>query len=140
MEKTPRVKHSDTLGRMQFGVSNLNKRTRDGGVALKKMKVRRVDMKVLIEGVVTQMHVQQADVHGLKKLLEETHSALEGMKERVSQLTDDVVATSTHHFEEARRRISLPYPHLDLSPLDPFKVVIDKELVDEEWFLLFFHF
>lgn len=54
------------------------------------------------------------------------------MKERVSHLMDGTVAAFIHHFEEARRWMSLLYPCLDLIPLNPFKVVLDEELVDEE--------
>lgn len=62
------------------------------------------------------------------------------MKERVYQPTNDVVEASIHQFEDVRRRISFLYPRLDLSPLDPFKVVLDGELVDEEYFLFFLVF
>ncbi|KAL5067051.1 hypothetical protein RYX36_017938 [Vicia faba] len=60
----------------------------------------------------------------LKKLLEESYSALEITEECVSQLTHEVVVAFIHHFEEARRRVTLLYPHLDLSPLGPFKDVL----------------
>ncbi|CAI8614621.1 unnamed protein product [Vicia faba] len=80
--------------------------------------------------LLTLLEVQLVD--GLNKLLEKAQSSLEIMEERVSQLTDEVVVASVHHFEEARRRVALLYPHLDLSPLDPFKVVLNGKLVDEE--------
>lgn len=51
-------KHSNTLWKMQSGVTNLNKHAQEGGVALKKTKVRRDDLKVIDEGVTTQMYVQ----------------------------------------------------------------------------------
>lgn len=35
--------------------------------------------------------------------------------------------TLVHHFEEARSRVTLLYPYLDLSIMDPFKVVRNKE-------------
>lgn len=66
----------------------------------------------------------------LKKSLEEAQNSLKGMNETVSQLIDDTVVASIHQFEEARRQISLLYPHLDLVPFDPFKVVLDGVLVD----------
>lgn len=100
-------------------------------MVLQQMKVMRDDMKVLAEGVVAHAHVQQDEVKGLKKSLEETHKALEGMKENVSQLPNDFMVEFVDHFEEARRQIS-PLSNLDLSPLDLFKVVLDGELVDEE--------
>lgn len=43
-------------------------------------------------------------MEGLKRLLEEAPSALKGMKERVSWLTDEFVVDFVNHFEEARRR------------------------------------
>lgn len=130
--KTLREKCSNTLGRMQYGVTNMNKRTREGGVALKQIKLRRDDLKVLAKEGVAQTHVQQEKVGGLKKSLEESHRALESMEEWVSQLKNDVVVAFVYHFEEAKNRISILYPHLDLSPPDPFKVILDGELVDEE--------
>ncbi|KAI5394958.1 hypothetical protein KIW84_061534 [Lathyrus oleraceus] len=72
-------------------VSNLSKRTREGREALKQIKVRKDHMKVLAERMATQVRVQQEEVKGLKKSLEEAHNAFEGMMERVSQLTDDTV-------------------------------------------------
>lgn len=54
VEKELKVKHSDTLGRMQSRVSNLNKRTWEGRAVLKQMKVRRDDMKVFAKGVVSR--------------------------------------------------------------------------------------
>lgn len=71
-------------------------------------------------------------MEGFKKLLEDTQDALESMKECVSHLMDKAVVDSINHFKEARRWEALLYPHLDLSPLDPFKVVLNGELVDEE--------
>lgn len=52
-------KHSNTLWRMQYGVTNLNKHAQEGGMALKKMKVRRHDLKVIAEGVTTHVYVQR---------------------------------------------------------------------------------
>lgn len=109
-EKALREKRYDTLRIIYSRVYNLNKRTGYGEVVLKQMKVRREDMKVLVEGVVAHARVQQEEVKGLKKSLEETHNALEGMKEKVSQLTNDFMTEFVHHFEEARRQISLLYP------------------------------
>lgn len=71
-------------------------------------------------------------MEGLEKLLEDTRDALENMEECVSHLMDKAVVDSTNHFKEERRWESLLYPHLDLSFLDPFKVVLNGELVDEE--------
>lgn len=87
---------------------------------------------MLANGVATQARVQQAEVEGLRKFPEEAQSTLESMDEGVSQLTDEVALTSVHHFVKARRQVCLLYPHLDLSPLDSFKVVLDVELVDKE--------
>lgn len=77
-------KYYDNLGRMQSRVSNMNKRTRKGRVVLKQVKVRRDDMKVITKGLVAHACVQQVEVDGLKKSLEEAQSALEGMKVRVT--------------------------------------------------------
>lgn len=66
---------------MQYGVTNMNKRTWEGGVALKRIKLRRDDLKVLAKEVVAQMHVQQEKVGDLKKSLEESNRALESMEE-----------------------------------------------------------
>lgn len=60
---------------------NLNKRTWEGGVELKQMKIRRGDLKVLAKGVTSQACVQQEEVDGLRKLIEEAQSALESTKE-----------------------------------------------------------
>ncbi|KAI5408326.1 hypothetical protein KIW84_054233 [Lathyrus oleraceus] len=73
-----------------------------------------------------------AKADGFKKLLEEVQSTLEITNEWVSQLTDDTVVSSVHHFEEVKRRVTLLYPRLELSPVDPFKVVLDGEVMDEE--------
>lgn len=54
------------------------------------------------------------------------------MKEMVYQIVDDIVVSFVHHFDEARRWIFVLYPHLDLGLLDPFNVVLDREMVDEE--------
>lgn len=86
-----------------FQVSNLSKRTREGREDLKQIKVRRDHMKVLAEGMAKQARIQQEKVDGLKKSLEEAHRTFEGMMERVSQLTDDTVKASIHHFEKVRR-------------------------------------
>lgn len=72
------------------------------------------------------------NVDGQNNFLEEAQNTLESTKEHVSQPTDDVLETYDHHFEEERRQVALMYHHLDLSPLDPFKVIMDGELVDEE--------
>ncbi|KAL5075032.1 hypothetical protein RYX36_014016 [Vicia faba] len=90
----------------------------------------------LIQGLVEELAkgriIQQIEVHGLKKLLEKSHSALEIMEECVFQLTNEFVVTYIHHFEESRKRMALLYPRLDLSPLYPFKVVLNGEMVDGE--------
>lgn len=129
VDKVLREKRYDALGRMQFRKLSLNKRTREGGVALKQMKVKRDDLKVLAEGVSTQVCIQQTKVRSLRKLLEDAQNALKIKKERDFQLTDDIVAASIHHFEEEKRWVFLLYLHLYLTPLDPFKVVLDRELV-----------
>lgn len=100
-------------------------------MVLKKMKVIRDDLKVLVEGTATQVHVQRAKVKDLKKLLKDAQGALKNTKERVSQLLYDSVEAYVHHFEKARGPVALIYSHLDLSLLDPFKVVLDGELVDK---------
>lgn len=69
--------------------------------------------------MVAHARVQQAEVDGLRKLMEEAMGALESTKEWGFQLKEDVITTSIHHFEEAKRRVSLLYPHMDLSFL-PF--------------------
>lgn len=130
--KALRGERFDTLGRMRSRVTNLNKCTQEDSAALKQIKVRRNDMKVLIKGVVAHARVQQAEANGLNKSLEESQSALEGMKEWVSRLMNDAVVDSVHIFEEARKWISLLYPHLNVSLLDPFKMVLDREFVDEK--------
>lgn len=66
----------------------------------------------------------------MKKSLEEARGPLKGIKEKVLWLMDDAMLAFVHHFKEARRHMSLLYPHLDLSPVDPFKVVLGGELVD----------
>lgn len=71
-------------------------------------------------------------MEGLRKFLEEAYNTLQSIKERFFQLMDDAMATSVHHFEKASRRIGLLYPHLNLSPLDLFKVVLGGDLVNEE--------
>ncbi|CAI8593166.1 unnamed protein product [Vicia faba] len=98
VERFLRKKHSDTLARMMFEVANLNRRTRKGTVALNKYKVRIVDRKVFSKGVVAEMRVQWEEVAGLQKLLEETQSALESKKERISQIADDGVVDFVHLF------------------------------------------
>lgn len=44
--KAMREKHLDTLGRMLSMVTNLNKRTREVGMALRQVKERRENLKV----------------------------------------------------------------------------------------------
>lgn len=129
MEVALREKPSDTLGGMMFGVTNLNKHTQESAMTLRKMKTRRVDLKVLIKELAEERMIKQIEVGALKILVKKAYSDVESTKEHVSQLTNESVMASVHHFEEVR---SLLYPHLDLRPLDPFKVVMDGELVDEE--------
>lgn len=54
------------------------------------------------------------------------------MEEHVSQLMNKVVVAYVNRFEEARRYMAFHYPWIDFSPLDPFKVVLNGELIDEE--------
>lgn len=54
------------------------------------------------------------------------------LEEKISQLKDEVVATFAHHFHKARRHVVFVYSDLDLSLMDPFQVVRDGHLVDEE--------
>lgn len=49
VDKVLREKHTETLGRMHYGVSNLGKRTREGGATLIQTKARRDHLKVFIE-------------------------------------------------------------------------------------------
>ena len=74
----------------------------------------------------------------LNKLLKDTQGALVSMEEHVSQITDKVVVTSVNHFEEVRKWVSLHCAKLDLSSTDPFKVVLNEELMDEECFFSLF--
>lgn len=57
MEKVLKEKHSDNLRRMQFRMISLNKRTREGWMVLKQMKVMRDDLEVLAEGRTAQARV-----------------------------------------------------------------------------------
>lgn len=90
----------------------------ESGATLRLIKVRRDDKKLL---VVAQTCVQQAKVDGLEISLKEAQSAFRSTEEHVSQFTNKTVVASVHHFEEERRLVALLYPHMDLSPLDPFK-------------------
>lgn len=42
------------------------------------------------------------------------------------------MVTFIHHFEKVRWQAIFLYPKLDLSLMDPFQVVLDDLLVDEE--------
>ncbi|KAI5404316.1 hypothetical protein KIW84_051463 [Lathyrus oleraceus] len=112
-QKVLRDQRSNSLGRMQFGILSMNKRTWKGGVTLKQMKVRRDNLKVLAEIVATHERFRQAEVKGLRKLLVEAQSSLKSTKERVSQLMDDVISAFVHHFKEVKMQVSLLYAHLD---------------------------
>lgn len=81
--------------------------------------------------MVAQARVRKEKVDDLHKSLEEAQSILNGMQERVSQLMNDTVVASILHFEEGTRKIYFLYPHIDLVPLYPFKVVLDGDLVDK---------
>lgn len=96
------------------------------------MKARRDDMQESVWEVDEERVIQQIRVDGLKKLLGRTQSALKGTEECVFQRTDEVMVAFVTHFEEAKTHAALLYPYLDLSPLCPFKVVLNMELVDEE--------
>lgn len=130
--KALKKNHFDTLGRMQCVVTNMNKCTQEGGETLKQIEIRTDDTKVLPEGVAAQAHIQQEEVKGLKKLLEEAQSALEIMKECISQLADDADVALVHYIKEERRQMVVLYYHPDLIPLHPLKMVLGGELVDEE--------
>lgn len=73
----------------------------------------------------------------LKKLLKDTPGALVSMEEHISRITDKFVVTSVNHFEEVRKWMSLHCPQLDLNSMDPFKVILNEELMDEEWLFSF---
>lgn len=47
-------------------------------------------------------------------------------------LKDEAMTSSVHHFEKARRHVSLLYPNLDLISIDHFQVIRDGQLVYEE--------
>lgn len=132
MDRVLREKRVETLGRMESGVSNMDKRSHEGGVELRKMKARRDHLKVLSEKETKERTIHQIDVEGLKKLLEDTQGALVSMEERIYQLTHEVMVVSVNYFEEVKRREAFHYPQLDLNRMDPFKVVMNGELVDEE--------
>lgn len=132
MDIVLRGKRIETLGRMESGVSNLDKRSHEGGVELRQMKERMDHLKALSEEATKERNIHQIDVEGLKKLLEDTQGALLSMEERIYQLTHEVMVVSVNYFEEVKRREAFHYPQLDLSHLDPFKVVMNGELVDEE--------
>lgn len=89
----------------------------------------KVNIKALVKGVATHILVQREEVGGLNKSLEGDQGFLESTEEHASQLKNDVLEASVHLFEEVRRRASLLYPHLDLSPMVPFRVIQDGELI-----------
>lgn len=54
------------------------------------------------------------------------------MEERVYQPMNKVVVAYVNRFEKERRQVAFHYPWIDFSPLDPFKVVFNGELINEE--------
>ena len=59
----------------------------------------------------------------MKQSLKRDLNTLDGMEKKVLMLKDEVVETSVHHFEKARRHVSLLYHNLDLISIDPFQVI-----------------
>lgn len=97
-------------------VSNLGKRTCEGGVALRQMKVKKDHLKALAREATEERLIQQIEVKCLKKLLEDTQGSLVSMEDRVSQLTDEILVASINYLEEEKSWVTLLYTHLDLSP------------------------
>lgn len=50
----------------------------------------------------------------------------------VSELIDELVSIGGVYFQQAKDRVSLFYPKLDLGKLDFLQVVCDNQLVDED--------
>lgn len=92
------------------------------------------DLKALAEGEAPRVRVKQEEVKDLNKQLEEAQGSLKFIEEQISRLIDDTISTYVLHLEEARRHVSLLYPHMNLSHTYPLKVVLDGELLDEEYF------
>lgn len=85
----------------------------------------------------TQAFTLFEEVGYSEKSLKRAHNTLNSLEERVWLLNDEVVVTSVYHFERDIKHASLLYPDLDLSPMIPFQVVQDIQLVGDEYFLLF---
>lgn len=68
----------------------------------------------------------------LEQSLKEYFSSVKILEEKTLLLNDEVVATPSQHFEKAKRHIGFFYPKLNLSKMDPFQVVQDGQMVDED--------
>lgn len=68
----------------------------------------------------------------LEQSFKRTRNTLESLAETILPLKDELVEIPDHHFERARRKIAILYPHLYLSQMNPFQMVQDGRLVDGE--------
>lgn len=82
----------------------MNKSIREGGFAIRLMREKQDALNVLTWETTIKNLTQFEEVERLKQSLKRARNTLDGMEEKVSQLNDEIVATSFPHYEKTRRR------------------------------------
>lgn len=137
MDKEHRENYSLTILGLHSKVIHLNKNIHEGGVVIKLLREKQNALKALTRETNVEALTQIEEVYCLKQSLKRARSTLDSLEEKASQPKDEVVVTSVHHFEKAIRQVIFLYHYMDLSPMDLFQIVQDRQLVYKEYFLLF---
>lgn len=113
MEKMQREKYSRTIKGLNSKVIYINRSIHKGGTLVKLLREKWGTVKALTQEITTKALALFEEVGYLEKSLKRAHNTLNSLKERVSLLNDEVVATSVYHFERDIKHASFLYPDLD---------------------------
>lgn len=132
LEISQRDTHSWNTRVLKSNVNHANRIDHEGETLVRLLSENLDVMKVITNEMSIEALAQFKEVRRLEQSLKRASIPLESLEERVLLLKDEVVAIFVHHFERARRHVTLIYPDLDLILMDPFQVVRDGQLVDDE--------